>query len=111
MHPRDERMGEKESIVRVFRFDPMRDEKPRYETFRVPFREGDRVLDLLIYIQENLDPSLAFRQSCKEQACLVCYLKANGRLILPCRERAEDNMTLEPRDRHRIVRDLVVGFK
>ncbi|NIN53246.1 MAG: hypothetical protein GTN80_08710 [Nitrososphaeria archaeon] len=104
-------MDVKEAVVRIFRFDPWVDDEPRYETFKIPYREGDRILDVLLYIQENIDPTLAFRHSCKIKACITCYLKLDGKVRLACQERAREEMTLEPWDKYRVIRDLVVDLK
>ncbi|NIM46006.1 MAG: hypothetical protein GTN80_09495 [Nitrososphaeria archaeon] len=104
-------MEEKISVLKIFRYDPMKDEKPRFDTFKVPYSEGDRILDLLLYIQENVDPTLAFRWSCNVDSCMVCYIDANGKLVRPCNTQAEENMTLKPRRKCRVVRDLVVDVK
>ena len=68
-------MDVKEAVVRIFRFDPWVDDEPRYEIFRVPYREGDRILDVLLYIQENIDPTLAFRHSCNNHSPVMFFKK------------------------------------
>jgi len=97
-------------IVKVFRFDPEKDKKPRLQTFRkVPY-QGMRVTDVLNYIYQNLDTSLAFRYSCRAGLCGVCLLKVNGKACLSCHRIAEKEMTIEPPSHYAVVKDLVVDF-
>jgi succinate dehydrogenase/fumarate reductase iron-sulfur protein len=97
-------------IVRIFRFDPGKDKKPRFQTFKgVPYA-GMRVTDVLNYIYQNLDQSLAFRYSCRAGLCGVCLLKVNGKACLSCHRIAEKEMTIEPPSRYVVIKDLVVDF-
>jgi succinate dehydrogenase/fumarate reductase-like Fe-S protein len=42
------------------------------------------VLDALIKIKNELDPSLAFRRSCREGICGSCSMNIDGRNTLAC---------------------------
>jgi len=42
------------------------------KTYQVPVGEGMTVLDGLHYIKDNLDPSLAWRYSCRMGICGSC---------------------------------------
>ncbi|MGI9381852.1 MAG: 2Fe-2S iron-sulfur cluster-binding protein, partial [Methyloligellaceae bacterium] len=37
----------------------------RYQRFEVPYRPNQTVLDVVTYIQRNLDPALAYRFACR----------------------------------------------
>ena len=50
--------------VRLFRYDPERDEIPRYEVHRVPRRPHLRVLDALNHVYDEGGDSLAHRWYC-----------------------------------------------
>ena len=50
------------AIMRIVRSGPGLAEET--ETFTVPYETGASVLDGLIWLRENRDPSLAFRYSC-----------------------------------------------
>jgi fumarate reductase (CoM/CoB) subunit B len=98
-------------IVRVFRFDPEKDEEPHFDTFdNVPY-EGMRVTDVLNYIYQNLDSSLAFRYSCRAGLCGVCVLRVNEKPCMSCHRIAEKERTIEPPARYQVLKDLVVDFK
>jgi succinate dehydrogenase/fumarate reductase iron-sulfur protein len=95
--------------VRVFRYDPSRDKAPRYEVYSVPRQEGMVVGDLLEYIYEHLDGSLAFRYECRTRQCGSCIVEVNGKPALACMAPVGDakELTLEPLGFLPIVRDLV----
>lgn len=98
-------------IVKVFRFDPEKDKRPRFETYKnIPY-EGMRILDVIKYIYENLDSSLAFRYSCRAGLCGVCILKVNGKACMCCHKIAEKEMTIEPPAQYAVIKDLVVDFQ
>jgi fumarate reductase (CoM/CoB) subunit B len=98
--------------LRVFRYDPERDEKPRYELYEVPYYKGMKVLDALIYIRENYDPTLAFRYSCKIWRCGSCTVTINGDARPACRAEVEPGKEyiVEPLRNLPVVRDLVVDL-
>jgi fumarate reductase (CoM/CoB) subunit B len=93
-------------IARVRRFTP--GEEPRYETFEVPYQKWMRVLDVLIYISEELDSDLSYRWYCGSKMCGTCAMRVNGREILACWAAAEPEMTIEPLRNLPVIRDLTV---
>ena len=97
--------------VRIFKFNPDTDKKPYYVTFQgIPYKQR-RVLDVLKYINENFDPDLAFRCSCRAGLCDSCALKVNKKTVLSCVKLAEEDMVIEPPEPFMIVKDLVVDFQ
>ena len=97
-----------EITVRVFRYDPERDDAPRYEVHRVPRRPHMRVLDALNHVYEEASDSLAHRWYCGTKKCGECALSVNGAPQLGCWEPALDDMVCEPLTNFPIIRDLVV---
>jgi len=94
--------------IKVFRFDPDSNDKPGYETYRVPAGNGVMVLDALSYIRENYDPALRFRHSCHMGKCGSCAVMVNGKPGLACWELAVDGMVVEPLRGFPVIADLVV---
>ncbi len=89
----------------------MEDSKPRFQTFRIPFHNRMRVIDALLFIQENVDPTLAFRCECKAGRCGTCTVLVNGTPSLACKTpiaTGKDALTIEPLSHFRVIRDLVV---
>jgi succinate dehydrogenase/fumarate reductase-like Fe-S protein len=66
------------------------------------------VTNVLDYIYENLDSSLAYYTSCHRGVCGRCLMIVNGKTRLACIELVTDNLTLNPLPNHRVIRDLVV---
>ena len=83
---------------------------PRTESFDVPYSEGMSVLDALIWIRSNVDPSLAFRYSCiNANACKECVVKVNGKTDYACTARLTDQgVTVGPLTNNPLIQDLVV---
>ncbi len=97
--------------VKVFRFDPENDDRPRYETHEVPADEPKSVRTLLRYIRENHDPTLAFRDHiCFKGTCSNCLINVNGKSARACSTRVDtgETVVLEPLSVHPVIKDLVV---
>ena len=92
--------------VKCFRFDPKKDESPYYDTFEVPLIGSMSIQDCLLYIRENLDPSLAFFVNCRLGFCRRCLVRVNGKSCLACLTDAEDDFTVEPVLKDKVIRDL-----
>ena len=51
----------------VYRYDPENGENPRVDTYELDMNScGSMVLDALIKIKNEIDPTLTFRRSCRE---------------------------------------------
>ncbi|MEM2896314.1 MAG: 2Fe-2S iron-sulfur cluster-binding protein [Candidatus Bathyarchaeia archaeon] len=102
-------MSQRTVKVKVFRFNPSVDEKPHYQIYEVPLTRGMSVLDMLDYIYENLDGSLAYydHAACRQAMCGGCTLIINGKPSLACQTFVEGDMTVEPLKKFNVVRDLV----
>jgi fumarate reductase iron-sulfur subunit len=57
----------------------------RYETYRVPQRASQTVLDVVTYVQRHIDPTLSYRFSCRVGVCGSCAMTVNGRPRWTCR--------------------------
>lgn len=110
-------VGSDPVVLRVYRFDPEKDERGRLETFEIPFVDGMTVLDALFTVLEKTDGSLAFRFSCREGICGACAMFINGSYRLAC----ETQVARLLREGHRevhvmplphlpVIRDLVVDM-
>jgi len=82
-----------------------------FESYEVPITKQDRytALDILKYIYENLDSSLAFfsHSVCNHGICGRCAMKINGKVKLSCTYLVTENeLILEPKNK-KVVRDLV----
>jgi fumarate reductase iron-sulfur subunit len=60
-------------------------EEGRYESYRVPLRENQTVLDVVTWVQRHLDPTLSYRFACRVGMCGSCAMTVNGRPRWTCR--------------------------
>ena len=88
------------------------DKEPRYETYEVPSEgwHGLKVLDVIRYIYEHFAPDLSFRGPCHQQLCGSCTVMVNKKTTLACDAMAGSEMVIEPRPKHRVIKDLVVDL-
>jgi len=69
----------------VYRYDPDSKENPRTDSYDVDVAQcGPMVLDALIKIKSEIDPTLTFRRSCREGICGSCSMNIGGRNALAC---------------------------
>ena len=54
-------------------------------------RRPAQILDALIKIKNELDPTLTFRRSCREGICGSCAMNINGQNTLACLCRIDRN--------------------
>jgi fumarate reductase iron-sulfur subunit len=57
----------------------------RYQSYRVPLRESQTVLDVVTFVQRHLDPTLSYRFACRVGVCGSCAMTVNGRPRWTCR--------------------------
>src|SRR5882672_10237100 len=70
---------------KIYRYDPDSGENPRYDTFELDLEQtGPMVLDALIKIKNEVDPSVTFRRSCREGICGSCSMNIDGTNTLAC---------------------------
>jgi succinate dehydrogenase / fumarate reductase iron-sulfur subunit len=64
---------------------PMMRPNPRVDTYTIdPTECGPMVLDALIKIKNEIDPTLTFRRSCREGICGSCAMNIDGINTLAC---------------------------
>ncbi|MCA9561727.1 MAG: succinate dehydrogenase iron-sulfur subunit, partial [Myxococcales bacterium] len=64
---------------KIYRWTPDDSENPRLDTYDVDLdRCGPMVLDALIKIKNEVDPTLTFRRSCREGICGSCAMNIDG---------------------------------
>jgi fumarate reductase (CoM/CoB) subunit B len=95
--------------VKIFRFDPEKDSSPHYEEYRLEIEGTAKVLELLDFVYQRHDPTLAYRSSCRSGKCGVCSVRVNGKPVLACRESVpEGTVLIEPLANYPVIRDLIV---
>ena len=71
---------------------------------------GPMVLDALIKIKNEIDPTLTFRRSCREGICGSCAMNVDGGNLLACTSAIEDvkgDVKIYPLPHMPVVKDLV----
>lgn len=106
--------AEKLKSFDIYRWNPEKpEEKPRMQTYKVDLNTcGPMVLDALIKIKNEIDPTLTFRRSCREGICGSCAMNIGGTNTLACISKI-DNASLDkpvkiyPLPHMYVVKDLV----
>lgn len=71
---------------RVYRWNPdTPSTKPKMQTYSLDLNKtGPMVLDALMRIKNEIDPTLTFRRSCREGVCGSCAMNIDGVNTLAC---------------------------
>ncbi|MEX0976044.1 MAG: succinate dehydrogenase iron-sulfur subunit [Woeseia sp.] len=95
----------------VYRYDPDSGENPRIDTYDVDMANcGPMILDALIKIKNETDPTLTFRRSCREGICGSCAMNIDGKNTLACTMTADSvrgEVRVYPLPHMPVVKDLV----
>ena len=103
-----------EITVKIFRYNPEKDQRGNYVTYKVEADPNDRVLDVLEYIKGKTDGALSFRRSCAHGVCGSDAMRINGRNRLACKVLVRDvgaNITIEPLLGMKVKKDLIVDME
>ena len=108
----DHAQGAKRSrTFSIYRWDPDSGENPRVDHYRIDLDKcGPMVLDAIIYIKNEVDPSLTFRRSCREGICGSCAMNIDGTNTLACTKAIEDvadDVKIYPLPHMSVIKDLV----
>src|ERR1700758_1075092 len=87
----------------------------RYETYAVPRRQSQTVLDVVTYVQRHIDPTLSYRFACRVGMCGSCAMTVNGRPRWTCRTHVakvikHGRLRIGPLENLPIIKDLVVDM-
>jgi succinate dehydrogenase / fumarate reductase iron-sulfur subunit len=95
----------------IYRYDPTSGENPKLDTYEVDMDYcGPMVLDALIKIKNEIDPTLTFRRSCREGICGSCAMNIDGTNGLACLRSIGDvkgTVKIYPLPHMPVVKDLV----
>uniref|UniRef100_A0A2P1H677 Succinate dehydrogenase [ubiquinone] iron-sulfur subunit, mitochondrial n=1 Tax=Diplodon chilensis TaxID=149536 RepID=A0A2P1H677_9BIVA len=97
----------------IYSWDPeKRGDKPKLQTYEVDLNEcGPMVLDALIKIKNEIDPTLTFSSSCSEGICGSCSMNVGGNNTLACLCKIDTNTSkttkIYPLPHMYVMKDLV----
>ena len=96
---------------RIYRWNPDDGQNPRMDTYEVDLDAcGPMVLDALIKIKNEVDPTLTFRRSCREGICGSCAMNIDGSNTLACLKpigEVKGAVRIAPLPHMAVVKDLV----
>src|SRR5210317_2421836 len=99
----------------IYRWNPDDGENPRVDTYFVDMDScGPMVLDALIKIKNEIDPTLTFRRSCREGVCGSCAMNIDGSNTLACTKSAKEvdgELNIYPLPHMPVIKDLVPNLK
>lgn len=110
-HFKDDGAGANVKVFKIYRWSPDDEDNPRVDTYEIDMdRCGPMVLDALIKIKNEVDPTLTFRRSCREGICGSCAMNIDGSNTLACTKPVHDckgDVKIYPLPHMSVVKDLV----
>jgi fumarate reductase iron-sulfur subunit len=90
-------------------------ESGEFRAYEVPRLESQTVLDVVTYIQRNLDPTLSYRFACRVGVCGSCAMTVNGKARWTCRTHVanvagQNRLEIAPLNNLPVIKDLVVDM-
>jgi fumarate reductase iron-sulfur subunit len=94
--------------VRVWRGDVV---GGQFQNYEVPALQSQTVLDVVTWIQRNLEPNLSYRFACRVGMCGSCAMTVNGQPRWTCRSHVstvmqDDTLSIEPLRNLPVIKDL-----
>jgi fumarate reductase iron-sulfur subunit len=85
------------------------------QSFEVPRRASQTVLDVVTYIQRELDPTLAYRFACRVGMCGSCAMTVNGVARWTCRTHVskvanDGELEIAPLSNLPVIKDLATDM-
>ena len=101
--------------ISIYRWSPEDDKNPRMDSYEVDLDNcGPMVLDAIMKIKNEIDPTLTFRRSCREGICGSCAMNIDGTNTLACTKPIEDvkkEIKIYPLPHMPVIKDLVTNLK
>ena len=101
----------KVKAFKIYRWSPDSGDNPSVDTYHLDLDDcGPMVLDALIKIKNEVDPTLTFRRSCREGVCGSCAMNIDGTNTLACTKYIADakgDVRIYPLPHQSVIKDLV----
>jgi succinate dehydrogenase/fumarate reductase iron-sulfur protein len=99
-------------LFQIYRYNPdIINSKPHTQLYSIDTQKcGPMVLDALIKIKNEQDPTLTFRRSCREGICGSCAMNIDGVNTLACLSKIDvhkNKTAIYPLPHMQIIKDLV----
>ena len=96
---------------KIYRWNPDDGKTPQVDTYFVDLDTcGPMILDALIKIKSEIDPTLTFRRSCREGICGSCAMNVDGINTLACiygMDEVKGDVKIYPLPHMSVVKDLI----
>lgn len=96
---------------KIYRWNADDGKNPQVDTYTIDLDDcGPMILDALIKIKNEIDPTLTFRRSCREGICGSCAMNIDGTNTLACTKYISDvkgDVKVYPLPHMKVVKDLV----
>ncbi len=96
---------------KIYRWDPDTGANPRVDVYTLDLDQtAPMVLDALIKIKNEIDPTLTFRRSCREGVCGSCAMNIDGTNTLACTKGIDEcagDVKIYPLPHMPVIKDLV----
>jgi fumarate reductase iron-sulfur subunit len=85
-------------------------------SYDVPRFDNQTVLDVVMYIQRNLQPDLGFRYACRVGMCGSCAMNVNGKARWTCRTHVskvavDEALEITPLSNLPVIKDLATNME
>jgi len=103
--------GKNVKQFKIYRWDPETGANPRIDIYEIDLDKcGPMVLDALIKIKNEIDPTLTFRRSCREGVCGSCAMNIDGTNTLACTKTIAEikgAVKVYPLPHMEVIKDLI----
>ncbi|MBL8838413.1 MAG: succinate dehydrogenase iron-sulfur subunit [Alphaproteobacteria bacterium] len=103
--------AKKPKTFKIYRWNPDDKQNPRVDSYTIDLADcAPMVLDALIKIKNEIDPTLTFRRSCREGVCGSCAMNIDGTNTLACTkpiEEVDGDVAIYPLPHMPVIKDLV----
>ncbi len=87
-----------------------------FQTYSVPGRESQTVLDVVTHVQRHIDPTLSYRFACRVGMCGSCAMTVNGQPRWTCRTHVsrvlkDGALEIAPLGNLPVVKDLAADMR
>ncbi len=102
-------------LFSIYRYNPEVDAEPRMQDYEIDVQAAgcNMLLDVLLYIKNNIDETLTLRRSCREGVCGSDGMNVNGKNRLACTTHLSslgDKVVVRPLPGLPVERDLIVDM-
>ena len=99
----------------IYRWSPEDTNNPRMDNYELDLDScGPMVLDAIMKIKSDIDPTLTFRRSCREGICGSCAMNIDGTNTLACTKpisEVKNDIKIYPLPHMPVIKDLVTNLK